>query len=180
MIIVKGKVVNVWVSGTAPGSRNIAEKAIAISAAMAGAGLLTKLSIAVSVTQSLVQLFVLGLSFAVGMMLANIGSMVRYGFLLSAVGWLLVLLSLLGGQTGLVLLPGIVAGGLGLGVAHGRLMTGNRIVNVLSSVSALVAVLLIQVNSAPGVNGYGFAFAVVIDLTLLGVVLVRIAEAERK
>lgn len=171
---------SVWISGTTPGSRNTAERTIAISAAVAGAGLLAKLSIAVSVTQSLVQLFALGLSFAVGMMLASTGSMVRYGFPLSAVGWLLVLLCLLGGQTGLVLLPGIVAGGLGLGVVHGRLMAGNRIVNALSSVAALVAVLLIQANSAPGINGYGFAFAVVIDLTLLGVVLVRIAETERK
>ncbi|WP_333494626.1 hypothetical protein [Kluyvera sp. CHPC 1.251] len=171
---------SVWISGTTPGSRKTAERAIAISAAVAGAGLLAKLSIAVSVTQSLVQLFALGLSFAVGMMLASTGSVVRHGFPLSAVGWLLVLLSLLGGQTGLLLLPGIVTGGLGLGLAHGRLMADNRIVNALSSVAALVAVLLIQANSAPGINGYGFAFAVVIDLTLLGVVLVRIAETERK
>lgn len=170
---------SVWVNGTAPKNNNIAERAIAMSAAVAGAGLLVKLSLAVSVIQSLVQLFALGLSFAVGMMLANNGSMVRYGFPLSALGWLLVLLSILAGQTGLVLLPGIVAGGLGLGLAYGRLMSGNRAVNALSSVAALVAVLLIQANSAPGINGYGFAFAVVIDLTLLGVVLVKIAETER-
>ncbi|WP_368301602.1 hypothetical protein [Kluyvera sichuanensis] len=170
---------SVRVNNTAPMNKNIAERAIAMSAAIAGAGLLVKLSIAVSVIQSLVQLCALGLSFAVGMMLASTGSMVRHGFPLSAVGWLLVLLSLLGGQTGLVLLPGIVAGGTGLGLAHGRLMAGNRIVNALSSVAALVAVLLIQANSAPGINGYGFAFAVVIDLALLGVVLVRIAETDR-
>lgn len=170
---------SIWVSSTTPGNRNIAPRAIALSAAMAGAGLLVKLSIAASVGQGLIQLFVLALSFALGMMLATKGNWMRYGFPLSAAGWLLVLLTLLGGQMGPVLLPGIVAGGLGLGLAHGRLMTGNRIVNVMSSVSALVAVLLIQANSAPGVNGYGFAFAVVIDLTLLGVVLVRITETER-
>lgn len=170
---------SVRVNNTAPMNKNIAERAIAMSAAIAGAGLLVKLSIAVSVILSLVQLFALGLSFAVGMMLANNHSLMRYGFPLSAAGWLLVLLSLLGGQTGSMLLLGIVGGGLGLGLAHGRSITGNRTVNTLSSVATLVAVLFIQTNSALGVNGYGFAFAVVIDLTLLGVLLVRIAEAER-
>lgn len=170
---------NVWVNGSGPRTGKRAERAIALSTAIAAAGLLIKLSILVSVTMCLTQLAALGVSFAAGVMLVNKGGITRYGFMLSAAGWLLVLLTLLGGQIGATLLPGIVAGGLGLGMAHGRFHSSERNISALSSVAALGVAWFIQVNSAPGVNGYGFAFALLIDLALLGAVLVSIAEREK-
>lgn len=169
---------NVWVNGSGPRTEKRAERAIALSITIAAAGLLIKLSIMVSVTMCLLQLAALGVSFAAGALLVHQSGITRYGFMLSAAGWLLVLLTLLGGQIGATLLPGIVAGGLGAGMAHGRFHSSERNINVLSSVAALGVAWLIQVNSAPGVNGYGFAFALLIDLALLGTVLVNIAERE--
>lgn len=169
---------NVWVNGHGPRTEKCAERAIALSTAIAAAGLLIKLSIMVSVTMCLTQLAALGVSFAAGVMLVNKGGVTRYGFTLSAAGWLLVLLTMLSGQIGAMLLPGIVVGGLGLGLAHGRFHSRKSNISVLSSVAALGVAWFIQVNSAPGFNGYGFAFALLIDLALLGAVLVSIAERE--
>ena len=169
---------NVWANGRGPRTEKCAERAIALSTAIAAAGLLIKLSIMMNVTMCLTQLAALGASFATGVMLVNKGSVTRYGFTLSAAGWLLVLLTLLSGQIGIMLLPGIVVGGLGLGLAHGRFHSRKSNISVLSSLAALGVAGFIQVNSAPGVNGYGFAFALLIDLALLGMVLVRIAERE--
>lgn len=169
---------NVWVNGNVPGTEKRAERAIALSTAIAAAGLLIKLSIMVNVTMCLIQLAALGVSFAAGLMLVNKGGVARYGFMLSAAGWLMVLLTLLGGHMGAMLLPGIVVGGLGLGLAHGPFHSSKSNISVLSSMAALGAAWLIQANSAPGVNGYGFAFALLIDLALLGAVLVSIAEHE--
>ena len=157
-----------------------AVSAIALGSAAAAGGLLLKMATIVGVGISMILLAALAVSIGLGAMLARQRAVARHGFLLAAAGWLLVLLTILNGHMGSVLLPGIFIGGVGLGLAHGRYVVEKRMGTTISCVAALTAVLLIQACSAPGWMGYDFAFALPLDLALLGALLVRIAEQERR
>lgn len=111
-------------------------------------------------------------------------SIMRYGLWLSALGWLLLLLSILGGHGGLNLWPGAIFGGLGAGIAFGRGgKTGDtmeRMAMAAGGALALVVTLLVALYSAPGLERFCFALALPVDLALLGVLVVGIAENEER
>ncbi|HGH5977082.1 TPA: hypothetical protein ACJI8J_000401 [Kluyvera georgiana] len=155
-------------------------RAIALGSGTAAGGLLLKMATMVGVGSSMILLAALAVSIGLGVMLARQRGIARHGFLLAAAGWLLVLLTILNGHIGNVLLPGILIGGVGLGLAHGRYVVEKRTGTTISCVVALTTVLLIQACAAPGLMGYVFAFALPIDLALLGALLVRIAEQESR
>ncbi len=157
-----------------------AVRAIALGCGTAAAGLLLKMATTVGVGTSMILLAALAVSIGLGAMLARQRAIARHGFLLAAAGWLLILLTILNGHMGSVLLPGILISGVGLGLAHGRYVVEKRMGTTISCVAALTAVLLIQTCAAPGLMGYVFAFALPLDLALLGALLVRIAEQERR
>ncbi|MCO7511213.1 hypothetical protein NJH77_18385 [Serratia fonticola] len=100
--------------------------------------------------------------------------------LLSAVGLLLVLL---GRNDWLMMLPGIVIGGIGLGSASRVttvLLQPLAHISVVAGVASLAVIgvvlsvtLLIHAQASPN-----FAIAWLIDLLLLGALVVRIAERE--
>ncbi|WP_052285283.1 hypothetical protein [Kluyvera genomosp. 1] len=137
-------------------------------------------------------LLILIAGFAVGMALLHWPlrkwgerlSTMRYGLWLSALGWLLILLPVLGGQGALNLWPGAVLGGLGAGIAFGSgsktIDTQERMAIAVGGALALVATSCIAFYSAPGIERFCFALALPIDLALLGVVMIRIAENEER
>ncbi|MFV0264154.1 MAG: hypothetical protein ACK5JN_17255 [Kluyvera sp.] len=155
-----------------------AVRAIALATAAAAGGLVLKMTTSVGVGVSLLLLAALAASAALGALLASQRAFARYGFMLAAAGWLLVLLTLLNGHVGIALLPGMLIAGLGLGLAHGRCAVQMRMGSTLSVIAAVAAAWWIQTHAAPGLMGYVFAFALPIDLALLGALLVRIAEQE--
>lgn len=161
-------------------SEESAVRAIALGCGTAAAGLLLRMATMVGVGISMILLAALAVSIGLGGILARQRGIARHGFLLAAAGWLLVLLTILNGHIGNVLLPGILIGGVGLGLAHGRYLVEKRMGTTISCVAAVTAVLLIQACAAPGLMGYVFAFALPLDLALLGALLVRIAEQERR
>lgn len=155
-------------------------RAIALGSGAAAGALLLKMATIVGVGISVILLAALVASVALGVVLARQRGIARHGFLLAAAGWLLVLLTTLNAHPGMALLPGILVAGVGLGLAHGQHAVEKRIGTLMSCVAALTAVLMIQACAAPGLMGYVFALALPVDLALLGALLVRIAEQEKR
>ena len=109
----------------------------------------------------------------------------RWAFLLSAAGWLLALVAWYGGQDWPAMLPGVACGGAGAAVAWriaaGRsAQCGPRVggATLLSVVLVIAATLLAQHTAGAGRSGVCFAFAVLLDLSLLGALIVRIRQQE--
>ena len=109
----------------------------------------------------------------------------RWAFLLSAAGWLLALVAWYGGQDWSAMLPGVACGGAGAAVAWriaaGRsAQCGPRVdgATLLSVVVVIAATLLAQHTAGAGRSGVCFAFAVLLDLSLLGALIVRIRQQE--
>ena len=155
-------------------------RAIALGSGAAAGALLLKMATIVGVGISVILLAALVASVALGVVLARQRGIARHGFLLAAAGWLLVLLTTLNAHPGMALLPGILVAGVGLGLAHGQHAVEKRIGTLMSCVAALTAVIMIQACAAPGLMGYVFALALPVDLALLGALLVRIAEQEKR
>lgn len=103
-----------------------AASALALSVPVAAGALLLKTESLLGLGATLMLLTALALAFLGGAALARWQplrnrpalSMLRYGFLLAAAGWLLTLLMLFGGHDWPALLAGIALGGLGQGVAY--------------------------------------------------------------
>jgi hypothetical protein len=115
-------------------------------------------------------------------------SLVRHGFVVSAVGTLLLILVLHGlPKNDLQLLSAIAISGLGQGMVYSaaiRRGTNNddhvlrrRALLIAGSILAVAAVLLIQ-SSFSGLTGFPYAFALLIDLSLLAALYVRVVELE--
>ena len=114
-------------------------------------------------------------------------SLVRQGFVISAIGTLLLLLALHGLPNGLPLFSAMVISGVGQGMVYSAaIRPGNnkdghvlrrRALLLAGSLLAVVAVLLIQ-SSFTGITGFSYAFALLIDLSLLAALYVRVVELE--
>ncbi|CAI1940398.1 MULTISPECIES: hypothetical protein [Serratia] len=170
-----------------------AASALALSVPAAAGALLLKTENLLGISAPLMLLTALALAFLGGAALARLRplrnrpalAILRYGFLLAAVGWLLTLLMLFGGHDWPALLAGIVLGGLGQGVAY-RTAVGEkaafavacRLTTVVTSVAVVVAVSLVQTYAAPGIKGACFALALLVDLALLGALMARVAERD--
>ncbi|MFJ7498283.1 hypothetical protein ACIQ2O_00850 [Serratia grimesii] len=114
-------------------------------------------------------------------------SLVRQGFVISAMGTLLLLLALHGLPNGLPLFSAMAISGVGQGMVYSAaIRPGNnkdghvlrrRALLLAGSLLAVVAVLLIQ-SSFTGITGFSYAFALLIDLSLLAALYVRVVELE--
>ncbi|CAI0765354.1 Uncharacterised protein [Serratia grimesii] len=114
-------------------------------------------------------------------------SLVRQGFVISAIGTLLLLLALHGLPNGLPLFSAMAISGVGQGMVYSAAIRpgNNKDGHVLrrgallfaGSLLAVVAVLLIQ-SSFTGITGFSYAFALLIDLSLLAALYVRVVELE--
>lgn len=107
------------------------------------------------------------------------------GLSAAAAGWLLALVAWYGGQDWPAMLPDVACGGAGAAVAWriaaGRSMQcGPRLggATLLSVVVVIAATLLAQHTAGAGRSGVCFAFAVLLDLSLLGALIVRIRQLE--
>lgn len=170
-----------------------AASALALSVPVAAGALLLKTENLLGIGATLMLLTALALAFLGGAALARLRplrnrpalAILRYGFLLAAAGWLLMLLMLFGGHGWPALLPGIALGGLGQGVAYrtavgeqAGLAVACRLTTVVTIVAVVVAASLVQTYAASGVKGSCFALALLVDLALLGALMARIAERD--
>lgn len=115
---------------------------------------------------------------------------VRQGFVISAVGTLLLILTLHDLPGELSLLTAMIVSGLGQGMVyavaiHQGKKEGHALwrhtqapaLLIAGVILAVAAVLLIQ-SSFSGVTGFPYAFALLIDLSLLAALYVRVVELE--
>ncbi|CAH5864960.1 TPA: hypothetical protein M8J30_004857 [Klebsiella aerogenes] len=164
-------------------------QAIALSSLFATGALLLSASAIIGAIASLALLLALAGAFAVGYAIARwqpwpahyCVTISCYAFVLSAIGWLLVLVIWNSEHGWLELIPGIVFGGLGLGIvwqthAAERVLLGMmpNIPTIASIVFITLAILLTNHYADSGKGGFVYALAVLADLALLGAVLVKI------
>lgn len=168
-------------------------QAIALSSLFAAGALLLSVSAIIGAIASLVLLLALAGAFAVGYAIARwqqwpahyCVTISCYAFVLSAIGWLLVLVIWNSERGWLDLIPGIVFGGLGLGIVWqthvaerglpGMMLT---IPTIASIVFITLAILLTNHYADSGKGGFVYALAVLADLALLGAALVKIRLQE--
>ena len=168
-------------------------RAIALSVAFAAGALLLNMVPVIGVTGTLSLLTALSAACGAGWgptrghswLYRSPLAATRWAFLLSAAGWLLALVAWYGGQDWPAMLPGVACGGAGAAVAWriaaGRSMQcGPRLggATLLSVVVVIAATLLAQHTAGAGRSGVCFAFAVLLDLSLLGALIVRIRQLE--
>ncbi|HBQ2427715.1 TPA: hypothetical protein L7M08_000270 [Klebsiella aerogenes] len=164
-------------------------QAIALSSLFAAGALLLSISAIIGAIASLALLLALTGAFAVGYAIARwqpwpahyCVTISCYAFVLSAIGWLLVLVIWNSEHGWLELIPGIVFGGLGLGIVwqthaaeRGFLGMMPNIPTIASIVFITLAILLTNHYADSGKGGFVYALAVLADLALLGAVLVKI------
>ncbi|WP_368745694.1 hypothetical protein [Klebsiella aerogenes] len=164
-------------------------QAIALSSLFAAGALLLSVSAIIGAIASLALLLALTGAFAVGYAIARWQpwpahysvTISCYAFVLSAIGWLLVLVIWNSEHGWLELIPGIVFGGLGLGIVwqthaaeRGLLGMMPNIPMIASIVFITLAILLTNHYADPGKGGFVYALAVLVDLALLGAALVKI------
>ncbi|HBU8523970.1 hypothetical protein PGN95_17585 [Klebsiella aerogenes] len=164
-------------------------QAIALSSLFAAGALLLSISAIIGAIASLALLLALAGAFAVGYAIARwqpwpahyCVTISCYAFVLSAIGWLLVLVIWNSEHGWLDLIPGIVFGGLGLGIVwqthaaeRGLLGMTPNIPTIASIVFITLAILLTNHYADSGKGGFVYALAVLVDLALLGAVLVKI------
>ncbi|HDU4420972.1 TPA: hypothetical protein RFT07_004522 [Klebsiella aerogenes] len=164
-------------------------QAIALSSLFAAGAQLLSISAIIGAIASLALLLALAGAFAVGYAIgrwqpwpAHYSVTIScYAFVLSAIGWLLVLVIWNSEHGWLELIPGIVFGGLGLGIVwqthaaeRGLLGMMPNIPMIASIVFITLAILLTNHYADPGKGGFVYALAVLADLALLGAVLVKI------
>ncbi|HDU4718607.1 TPA: hypothetical protein RFT82_003023 [Klebsiella aerogenes] len=164
-------------------------QAIALSSLCAAGALLLSISAIIGAIASLALLLALAGAFAVGYAIgrwqqwpAHYSVTIScYAFVLSAIGWLLVLVIWNSEHGWLELIPGIVFGGLGLGIVwqthaaeRGFLGMMPNIPTIASIVFITLAILLTNHYADSGKGGFVYALAVLADLALLGAVLVKI------
>ncbi|EKQ6527126.1 hypothetical protein [Klebsiella aerogenes] len=164
-------------------------QAIALSSLFAAGALLLSVSAIIGAIASLALLLALTGAFAVGYAIARWQpwpahysvTISCYAFVLSAIGWLLVLVIWNSEHGWLDLIPGIVFGGLGLGIVwqthaaeRGFLGMMPNIPTIASIVFITLTILLTNHYADSGKGGFVYALAVLADLALLGAVLVKI------
>ena len=164
-------------------------QAIALSSLFAAGALLLSISAIIGAIASLALLLALAGAFAVGYAIGRwqpwpahyCVTISCYAFVLSAIGWLLVLVIWNSEHGWLELIPGIVFGGLGLGIvwqthAAERVLLGMmpNIPTIASIVFITLAILLTNHYADSGKGGFVYALAVLADLALLGALLVKI------
>lgn len=164
-------------------------QAIALSSLFAAGALLLSVSAIIGAIASLALLLALAGAFAVGYAIARwqpwpvhyCVTISCYAFVLSAIGWLLVLVIWNSEHGWLELIPGIVFGGLGLGIVwqthaaeRGFLGMMANIPTIAGIVIITMAILLTNHYADSGKEGFVYALAVLADLALLGAVLVKI------
>ncbi|EIV6644709.1 TPA: hypothetical protein MDY81_004004 [Klebsiella aerogenes] len=164
-------------------------QAIALSSLFAAGALLLSISAIIGAIASLALLLALAGAFAVGYAIgrwqqwpAHYSVTIScYAFVLSAIGWLLVMVIWNSEHGWLELIPGIVFGGLGLGIVwqthaaeRGFLGMMPNIPTIASIVFITLAILLTNHYADSGKGGFVYALAVLADLALLGAVLVKI------
>jgi hypothetical protein len=166
-----------------------------VSGLVAQVALLLKLYALENPLQLIALLASLGVAFVLAVFLMQLKvlqsksrlSLVRHGFVISAVGTLLLILVLHGLPNNLQLFSAMAISGLGQGMVYSaaiRRGTNNdghvlrrRALLIAGSILALAAVLLIQ-SSFSGLTGFPYAFALLIDLSLLAALYVRVVELE--
>lgn len=168
-------------------------QAIALSSLFAAGALLLSTSAIIGAIASLALLLALAGAFAVGYAIARwqpwpahyCVTISCYAFVLSAIGWLLVLVIWNSEHGWLELIPGIVFGGLGLGIvwqtnAAERGLSGMmaNIPTIAGIVIITLAILLTNHYADSGKGGFVYALAVLADLALLGAALVKIRQRE--
>ncbi|WP_148874489.1 hypothetical protein [Serratia marcescens] len=170
-----------------------ATSALALSVPVAAGALLLEAESLPGIGATLMLLAAVALAFLGGAGLARLRplgnrpalALLRYGFLLAAAGWVLTLLMLFGGHDWPALLPGLILGGLGQGVAYrtavgekGAFAVACRLTTVVTILAVGAAASLVQICAAPGVRGSCFALALLVDLALLGALIARVAERD--
>ncbi|EPG6266909.1 hypothetical protein L9F34_001181 [Klebsiella aerogenes] len=164
-------------------------QAIVLSSLFAAGALLLSISAIIGAIASLALLLALAGAFAVGYAIARWQpwpahysvTISCYAFVLSTIGWLLVLVIWNSEHGWLGLIPGIVFGGLGLGIVwqthaaeRGLLGMTPNIPTIASIVFITLAILLTNHYADSGKGGFVYALAVLADLALLGAVLLKI------
>ncbi|MCY4766036.1 hypothetical protein [Klebsiella aerogenes] len=168
-------------------------QAIALSSLFAAGALLLSVSAIIGAIASLALLLALTGAFAVGYAIARwqpwpahyCVTISCYAFVLSAIGWLLVLVIWNSEHGWLELIPGIVFGGLGLGIVwqtHAAERGLSRMMANIPMIASIViitlAILLTSHYADSGKGGFVYALAVLVDLALLGAALVKIRLQE--
>ncbi|HBZ7366856.1 TPA: hypothetical protein MM108_000553 [Klebsiella variicola subsp. variicola] len=184
-------VVSRYTAADAAGMIEPRGRAIALSVAFAAGVLLLNMVPVIRVTGMLSLLTALIAAFGAGWGFTRGQSWLyrsplaatRWAFLLSAAGWLLALVAWYGGQDWSAMLPGVACGGAAVAwrIAVGRsAQCGPRVdgATLLSVVVVIAATLLAQHTAGAGRSGVCFAFAVLLDLSLLGALIVRIRQQE--
>ncbi|MBS5771788.1 MAG: hypothetical protein KHW84_01890 [Enterobacter cloacae] len=154
------------------------------SEVIAQLALLLMLSARQPVLSTLVLIPLLLVAFACGYCLlrqqALLSGMLR-GFLLSAVGMLLLVVAFHAPHNAYWVMAGIMISGLGQGMV-GRAVSGQerRYLALLLLTGAVLAVAfcLIVTSQFSGLKGVSYAFALLLDLSLLGAVTTKITAAE--
>lgn len=113
---------------------------------------------------------------------------IRLGFLISAAGLLCLILAFRGMYSWHSLMPGVIVSGLGQGIVS-RAIAGKRNGNAVSArfaksragVMTTVALLSSGICLAiplqfAGLSGFPYAFALLLDLSLLGALYIKITE----
>ncbi|EPT4464766.1 hypothetical protein ACVQTW_001081 [Klebsiella aerogenes] len=168
-------------------------QAFALSGVFAAGALLLSVSSMIGAIGTLTSLLTLVGAFAVGYAIARwqpwpARYSVRiscYAFVLSAMGWLMLLVLWNSGHGWLSQIPGIAFGGLGLGIvwqnnATARYSSGMmaNIPMIAGIVIIILATLLTNHYADSEKGGFVYALAVLVDLALLGAVLVKIRQQE--
>ncbi|WP_035605764.1 hypothetical protein [Edwardsiella tarda] len=166
---------------------------IALSSVIAAGALLLDASAVLGVVGCLVLLLALMVAFTAGHLLTRWQpwparyclAIACYAFLLSAAGWLLLLIAWHGACDWLELVPGVVVAGLGLGIAWRNNEVEKKALEMMeyavtfaSIVVITLATLLTHHYAEVGRGGFVYALAVLVDLALLGGILVKVREQD--
>ena len=112
------------------------------------------------------------------------------GFIISAAGLILLLVTLHGVHTVWSLLPGIIISGLGQGMVSTAVMkkdknkwhrfyASKRMATLLIIGVAVAVTAAVRLQSGfPGITGFPYAFALLVDIALFGALYVRIIELD--
>lgn len=166
---------------------------IALSGVFAAGALLLSISSMIGTLGTLASLLTLTGAFAVGYAIARwqpwpAHYSVRvscYAFVLSAMGWLMLLVLWNSGHGWLSQIPGIAFGGLGVGIVWKNNATARYSSGMMANIPMtagiviiILATLLTNHYADSGKGGFVYALAVLVDLALLGAVLVKIRQQE--
>ncbi|PWW11660.1 hypothetical protein [Mangrovibacter plantisponsor] len=172
--------------------------ALLYSGLAAQIALLLMLSVQESITDAITLVLLLVIAFTGGYLGSrwpvfrqqNWLNRLYYGFLVSAAGMLFLVMALQGAYNWFPLVPGVAISGLGQGIVAMAAANTNRshpvtmrplsrtLWKVAGALLSIVVCLHIQ-GQFSGITGFPYAFALLLDLALLGALYVRITRAEQ-